>query len=147
MKINEECIRDVLSYLINNLTIQIINNKKGDFNSISLLYLMETFDEKYSKEDVWYSIYNLSQDRYIETDDIRSKSRNGFAFVNIYNVTHRGHEFYEIIQPESIWDKTKSVVSKVGVHTLWFIECTAHDIAVESAKQAVTIAMTKNTQQ
>ena len=93
MKINEECIRDVLSYLINNLTIQIINNKKGDFNSISLLSLMETFDEKYSKEDVWYSIYNLSQDRYIETDDIRSKSRNGFAFVNIYNVTHRGHEF------------------------------------------------------
>ena len=81
-----------------------------------------------------------------ETDDIRSKSRNGFAFVNIYNVTHRGHEFYEIIQPESIWDKTKSVVSKVGVHTLGFIECTAHDIAVESAKQAVTIAMTKNTQ-
>ena len=72
MKINEECIRDVLSYLANNLTIQIINNKKGDFNSVSLLSLMITFDEKYSKEDVWYSIYNLSQDRYIETDDIRS---------------------------------------------------------------------------
>lgn len=66
MKINEECIRDILSYLIENLTLQISNNK-GDFNSISLLSLMKNFDEKYSREDIWYSIYNLSCDRFIET--------------------------------------------------------------------------------
>ena len=66
MKINEECIRDILSYLANNLTIKISNNNKGDFNSISLLSLMKFFDNKYSKEDIWYSIYNLSQDRFIE---------------------------------------------------------------------------------
>ena len=146
MKINEECIRDVLSYLVDNLTIQISNNR-GDFNSISLLSLMKNFEEKYSKEDIWYSIYNLSQDGFIETNDIRKQSRNGFAFVDIYNVTHRGHQFNEIIQPPTIWNKTKSVVSKVGIHTLDFIENTAHDIDVESAKQAVVIAMTKNTHQ
>lgn len=89
MKINEECIRDVLSYLIDNLTIQISNNR-GDFNSISILSLMKNFEEKYSKEDIWYSIYNLSQDGFIETNDVRKQSRNGFAFVDIYNVTHRG---------------------------------------------------------
>lgn len=144
MKINEECIRDILSYLVNNLTIQISNNNRGDFNSISLLSLIKNFEEKYSKEDIWYSVYNLSQDRFIETNDIRKQSRNGFAYVDIYNVTHRGHQFYETIQPESIWSKTKSVVSKVGVHTLGFIEGTAHDIAVESAKQAVTIIMAQN---
>ena len=96
MKINEECIRDVLSYLVDNLTIQISNNR-GDFNSISLLSLMKNFEEKYSKEDIWYSIYNLSQDGFIETNDVRKQSRNGFAFVDIYNVTHRGHQFNEII--------------------------------------------------
>ena len=145
MKINEECIRDVLSYLVDNLTIQISNNR-GDFNSISLLSLMKNFEEKYSTEDVWYHIYNLSQDGFIETSDVRKQSRNGFAFVDIYNVTHRGHQFNEIIQPPTIWNKTKSVISKVGIHTLDFIENTAHDIAVESAKQAIVIAMTKNTQ-
>lgn len=140
MKINEECIRDILKYLIENLTIQ-IDKTKGGFNSLSLLSVMKEFDNKYSREDVWYSIYNLSQDRFIETNDICKQSLNGFAFVEIYNVTHRGHQFYETIQPETIWNKTKSVVSKVGVHTLNFIEGTAHDIAVESAKQAITIMM------
>lgn len=143
MKINEDCIRDILSYLVDNLTLK-INNNKGDFDSISLLSLMKNFEEKYSKEDIWYSVYNLSQDRFIETNDIRTQSRNGFVFVDIYNVTHRGHQFNETIQPPTIWDKTKSVVSKIGVHTLGFIEGTAHDIAVESAKQAVTIIMAQN---
>ena len=36
---------------------------------------------------------------------------------------------------------TKNVVGQVGNHTLKFIEDTAQKIAVESAKQAVTITM------
>lgn len=52
-------------------------------------------------------------------------------------------KFLETIKPELIWNKTKSIISKVGVHTLNFIEDIAHDVAVESAKQAVTIAMTQ----
>ena len=140
MKMNEDCIRDILKYLVENLTIKIDHNK-GGFNDISMLTIMKEFEPKYAREDIWYSVYNLSQDRFIDTNDIRKQSMVGFAFVEIYNVTHRGHQFYETIQPESIWDKTKSVVSKVGVHTLGFVESVAHDVAVESAKQAVTIAM------
>ena len=145
MKMNEDCTRDILTYLVENLTIQIDEkHNKGGFNEISMLMIMKEFDNKYQCEDVWYSIYNLSQDGFIETNNIREQSRVGFAFVEIYNVTHRGHQLYETIQPENIWDKTKSVVSKVGVHTLGFIESVAHDVAVESAKQAVVIAMTPN---
>lgn len=59
----------------------------------------------------------------------------------IYN--KKFHKFLETIKPELIWNKTKSIISKVGVHTLNFIEDIAHDVAVESAKQAVTIAMTQ----
>lgn len=58
-------------------------------------------------------------------------------------MTHRGHQFYESIRPEPIWNKTKSIISKVGVHTLDFIEGVAHDVAVESAKQATAIMMTQ----
>lgn len=145
MKMNEDCIRDILKYLVENLAIT-IKDKKGGFNDISLLAVMNKFDDKYSREDVWYSVYNLSQDRFIDTNDVRKHSLDGFAFVEIYNVTHRGHQFYESIQPDTIWSKTKSVVSKVGVHTLSFIEDVAHEVAVESAKQAVTIMMTQQPQ-
>lgn len=142
MKMNEDCIRDILKYLVENLTIKIDHNK-GGFNDMSMLAIMKEFETKYSREDIWYSVYNLSQDRFIDTNDVRKQSMVGFAFVEIYNVTHRGHQFYETIQPETIWNKTKSVVSKVGVHTLGFVESVAHDVAVESAKQAVTIMMTQ----
>ncbi len=143
MKLNEDCIRDVLAYLVENLSIK-INGNKGGFNKISLLNVMEHFNDIYSREDIWYSVYNLYCDRFIESDDVQKQSLSGFAFVEIYNVTHRGHQLCESIQPETIWSKTKSVVSKVGVHTLGFIEGIAHDVAVESAKQAVTISMTGN---
>lgn len=144
MKMNEDCIRDILKFLVENLTITIDDKQhKGGFNDISMLSIMKEFKDKYTSEDIWYSVYNLSQDRFIESNDIRKQSIVGFAFVEIYNVTHKGHQFYETIQSDTIWNKTKSVVSKVGVHTLNFIEGVAHDVAVESAKQAVTIIMTQ----
>lgn len=135
MKMNEDCIRDILGYLVDTLILN-ISDTKGDFQNASLLSVMKKFSDKYSKEDIWYSVYNLSCDRFIETNDIRKQSRNGFAYVEIYNVTHRGHQFYESIKPQPIWDKTKSVISKVGVHTLGFIEGVAHDVVVETAKEA-----------
>lgn len=137
MKINEECVRDILDYLVNNLHLVIVRGIKGDFNSIDLLELMKYFDGKYTQEDVWYSAYNLEQSGYIETNNIRENSKNAFAHAYVHNVTHRGHEFYESIKPQSVWKKTKSVISKVGVHTLGFIETVAHDVAVESAKQLI----------
>lgn len=136
MRLNEECIRDTLQYLVDNLELN-LTDLKGDFNSLSLLSVMKHFDNIYSKEDIWYSIYNLSKDNFIETNDIRKNSVNAFAYVYIFNVTHRGHNFYESIQPEPIWNKTKNVVSKVGVHTLEFMESVAHDIILESAKQII----------
>ena len=145
MKMNEDCMRDVLVHLVENLSIQ-INGNKGGFNKISLLSVMEKFKDKYSREDIWYSVYNLYCDRFIESDDIRKQSLQGFAFTEIFNVTHRGHQLYESIQPDTIWSKTKSIISKVGVHTLSFIEDVARDVAVESAKQAVTIMMTQQPQ-
>lgn len=142
MKINEDCIRDILQYYVDELSINFLSHNRCDFNEVSLLKTIKHFENKYSQEDVWYTVYNLSQDRFIETNDIRKTSRDaGLAYVSIYNVTHRGHQFYESIQPEPIWEKTKTVVSKVGIHTLSFIESVAHDVAVEAGKQAVTITM------
>ena len=141
MRINEDCIRDVLSYLIENLTLK-LNDTKGDFEKLSMYKIIYHFQNTYSKEDVWYSLYNLEQERYIETNDIRKHSITGFAFVDIFNVTHKGHNFYESIRPQPVWDKTKSVLSKIGIHSLKFIESIAHDVAVEISKEAVKIVMT-----
>lgn len=135
MKLNPDCIRDVLLYLEENLTI---SNRV--FNPITLSTLQNSLS-KYSKEDVFYSVYNLRQIGFIE-GRFNDVSNMKMQFCDIENITYAGHQFLATVKPETIWNKTKSVVSKVGVHTLAFIEGVAHDMAVESAKQAVTIAMT-----
>lgn len=49
---------------------------------------------------------------------------------------------YNSIQEDTVWNKTKSIISKAGNHTLSFIEETAQMIATESAKQIITVMMT-----
>ena len=58
MKLNPDCIRDVLLYLEENLKIS-----EREFLPITL-YTLEEELTKYSKEDIFYSVYNLRQIRF-----------------------------------------------------------------------------------
>lgn len=136
MKLNEECIRDILFYLEDSLVI-----KDGkEFSTITLNQLQEALSDKYAKDDVFYSVYNLHEIHFIE-GRIKDINDMKMFFCEINNITYLGHQFLNTVRPEPIWDKTKNVVAKVGNHTLGFIEKVAHDIAVESAKQAVAVMM------
>lgn len=112
MKTNEDCVRDILSYLVENLNIKIEDNK-GGFETKTLLSVMNEFSSSYSKEDIWYSVYCLSSEKYIETTNMKSNTETLFVKIIIYNVTYKGHLLYESIQPQKVWDKTKSIVSRI----------------------------------
>lgn len=129
MKLNTDCIRDTLLYLEESLEID-----NRNFTSITLTTLQEKLS-KYSAEDVFYTIYNLSEARFVDCKWGVITSEN-FRHCDISNITYRGHQFLESVRPETIWQKTKTVASKVGVHTLEFIESVAREVAVELAKQA-----------
>ena len=145
MQINGDCCRDILGYLIDNLQIQYDeSHEKFSYLCIDTLTLIRNVaSDKYTREDIIYSVNILAECHFIEGNKLRERIAVNTAFQEIFNVTYGGHQFYESIKPQPIWDKTKSIVSKVGVHTLGFIEGVAHDIAVESAKQAVTISMSQ----
>jgi hypothetical protein len=53
----------------------------------------------------------------------------------------KGHQFAETIKEPTVWEKTKSIANKVGNHTLRFLENLAHDVAVEIAKQTLSVMM------
>ena len=56
---------------------------------------------------------------------------------SIDDVTIEGHKFIDSVKEPTIWNKTKSIINKVGNHTLEFVENVAHDVAVESAKELI----------
>lgn len=134
MKLNPDCMRDILLYLEENLKIQ--NNS---FSSISLDTLQNNLT-KYSKEDIFYSVYNLREIHYIEGTFLGADNLKMYVCI-IDNITYVGHQFLDTVRPETVWNQTNSIIKKAGIHTLEFIELVAHDIAVESAKEMVKASM------
>lgn len=138
MKLNNECIRDVLAYLIENLTIN-IDETNAEFNKIGTREVMNKLCSKYSKEDIWYSVFTMFETNYI-TVETNMLNNNVLSRQLIVNVTYNGHQFYELTKPEDVWRKTQSIIKKVGGGTLEFVKEVAHDVAVASAKAAVTVS-------
>ena len=95
MKLNADCIRDVLLYLEEKLSI---DSETKSFNSLTLNQIQTEFDSKYSKEDILYSIYNLKEIRYIE-GTFKNSSTSFMYICNITNITWAGHQFINSVRP------------------------------------------------
>ncbi len=92
---------------------------------------------KYETKDIMRSVLKLEECHFIR---ISSKSPNDKPYLDICfieDITMAGYNFYESIREPTIWEKTKFIISKVGNHTLGFIEGVAHDIAVETSKEVI----------
>lgn len=110
MELKADCIRDILLYLEENLTLNI---SKGKFSIIDLEQLYNGLSEKYSKKDIWYSVYNLHQIRFIE-GKISEAAGHKMFFCEIQNITWSGHQFLNNIRPLTIWEATKSKAKQIG---------------------------------
>lgn len=114
MKLNPDCVRDTLLLLEEKLSLNYIEDR---FEPITLYQLTEAMLElhpnKYTNEDIWYTIYNLIQVRYIE-GIFRDAGKSKMSLCNIENITWVGHQFLATIRPETIWEATKSKSKAIG---------------------------------
>lgn len=112
MKLNPDCIRDVLLYLEENLKLE--NGHK--FSEISLNQLEDALPQ-HKKDDIFYSVYNLVQIRFIEgrISDINDMK---MFFCGINNITWNGHQFLNTIRPKSVWNATKQGAEKLGIMSI-----------------------------
>lgn len=141
MRINIDCLRDVLLYCINNLDY--IENGyiwKCEVVELNDIYKSEDL-QQYPKKDIMYSVLKLKESEYIKTSCEQPKEATYINDCVIMDVTMKGHQFAETIKEPTVWEKTKSIANKVGNHTLHFLENLAHDVAVEIAKQSISVMM------
>ena len=144
MKLNPDCMRIILKYCVENIDYKELDLNSWFEKSVSLdmLYNCEEL-KSFDKKEIMYSVMKLYEYRYIALSNISpEKGQKYFDRCDIIDVTIYGHDFYNAIQEDTIWNKTKNIVGKVGNHTLKFIEDTAQMVAVASAKQAVATIMT-----
>ena len=108
MKINHDCIRDLLLYLEENLIL----TPNLEFCSISLQELINSGQLNYPKEVIAHTATLLDQAGYIDISV--SYADNCISSLDIYRITYDGYNFLDSIRPQTVWDKTKSACSKLG---------------------------------
>lgn len=114
MKLNYDCIRDLLLTLETNLEF----DEYLEFNPISFDDLLKIEDlSEYSEQDLLYSIINLDDAGFIETVSFVYDG-SPLQNISIIRITYCGHEFVETIRPKDIWQKTKTILSGIGTASL-----------------------------
>lgn len=124
MKLNPDCIRDILLYLETELQI---DPDRGTFKTIPLGEIKKQFEGKYSQDDIWYSVYNLKEIRFID-GTFQDSSTSVMYICIINNITWSGHEFLNSVRPKTVWDATKNGAKKLGLMSISALNMIASEI-------------------
>lgn len=101
MKLNVECMRDVLMEL-----------EQASYNeSVRIQYLHEKLSE-YSQDEIDYTIIKLEEAGFV--DAVIANYNNGKIVLVIDDITYAGHQFLANIQETKIWEKVKKTAADVG---------------------------------
>lgn len=123
MKINYDCIRDLLHVLEDTL-------QYDDFLTYPRCRLKQIIENdkmiQYSLQDIVYSTQMLDEADYISCTIVDSDSN--IHDVIYYSITFEGHQYLDSIKDDTVWNKVKA---KAPSLTLDIIKSVASSIIVK----------------
>lgn len=130
MKINYDCMRDVLIFLENNL----LYNDELTPNEIELNDLQSAAEVNYSIQDIAYSSIMLDEAGFV---NLHVSSDDGETIMNIIysSITYEGHQYLDKIRSDKVWAKTKGLLGKIGAASIDIIAKVASNIILEMVNQ------------
>ncbi len=110
MKLNYDCLRELLIELEENLTISeelifepLYLDDILSFNSLS----------KYTKQDIYYSLYTLIEIDFI--DGQITYADGGVPYIVVIStINYSGHEFLQSIKSNSTWETVKQKIAPIA---------------------------------
>lgn len=105
MQLNHECVRDLLLYVEDHANYR----SKLSADSIKL--------EKYSLEEIVYTVEKLSEAEYLNVTCINRAGGQLPGFI-IQSITFDGHEFLDNIRDDNVWIELKKQLSKFSSSSL-----------------------------
>ncbi len=105
MKLNHECVRDVLICIEENLHYGCYI----DFSTVEL--------KNYSSEDLLYTAAKLLEAGFLNGEHI-SYIGSSIPDIRITSITWEGHQFLDNIRDDNVWKNTKNVLSKLSSASL-----------------------------
>ena len=103
MKINPDCIRDILIHIEN-----------FEYDSMHTIEQMCSDMTNYSYEELDYHCVHLYEAGFIKATTVNIRGGHLPKISRVYDLTYQGHQFLEDIRPDNIWSKTKDSAKKIG---------------------------------
>lgn len=125
MKLNPDCIRAVMLEIEKNHSLTVDEENSVSFDMFWIEKLYELLP-KYSKEDIFYSVFNLEQAGYISTTTRGGDNAITLCIINY--MTYAGHEFLEKIRDPKVWKCIKGAGSAIGNFSLALINQIANGV-------------------
>lgn len=112
MKLNKDCVRDVLLSCEELLKM----DEDGYMDSLSHEELGQALPN-YKTEDIIYTVVKLKEAGFLDVKVTRA-SGNILVDVRIYDITFTGHEFLNDIRDDNNWKKVKEIAKSVGAFSI-----------------------------
>lgn len=125
MKLDRDCMRDVLLTLEDNLNYSALEDGLLSRKVIWLENLCSLLPD-YRKEDVFYSVKMLDEAGYIRAN-IQWAS-GGVYSCGVTDMTYLGHDFLDKIRDPERWTRVKTVLSGIRDYSLSAISAVAEGV-------------------
>lgn len=114
MKLNNECVRDVLLMIESEL----------DYGHI---LESDSFRVKsYSSSEITYTLDKLIEAKFVNGEILRNISGEASAFAE--SLTWDGHKFLDNIRDDGVWKETKSIISKLSSVSIGIISTVSSQV-------------------
>lgn len=124
MKLNPDCVRDIMLFLENNLSISSDDLKIIETNVFTIAKSLD-----YPIGEIANTLLVLGEANFIKCP--HSYANNRIYTLNVSHITYSGYEFIERIRPKTVWDKVKKIGANIGSLSIDMISNIAIDVIAQ----------------
>lgn len=135
MKLNCECIRDVLLAL--ERFDFLAENSFGEIDTemMAIDELAEALP-RYTAPELLYTLLRLEEGGYITAS--KKYADDALQYFCVTGITFDGHELLERLRPETVWAKSLSLLKKLGSFSLDLLSSVSGSILTAEASRWIT---------
>ena len=126
MKLNPDCMRDILLHMENAPYLADISSEE-----------LHTSLTDYSHDEIDYTILKMKEAGLVNADI--QKNILGELHITLQDITYNGHQFLANIHSDNVWNKTKDVLSKIGTTSVSSITFVANQVVTTLIKNLLGI--------
>lgn len=130
MKLNQDCVRDIMLFIEKNVTFGMFLHLNDFIESSDL--------KKYDSKTIKYTLGKLDETKFLHSN--ATWIDNNLVMFSTGMLTWDGHKFLDTIRDSKVWSTTKSVTEKLASVSMSMIE----SISAQVISNIIKSQMIKN---